>query len=108
MWTGLWSLGAMWRKMIQFWEIMEHQNPDNEHLDDQTSMVTRQKSTSRAPHKILKKMFNRNITEEKLRIFSIFNIQGSSMLPYGWLAKSLSWEQGTPVQGQIFGGRKKP
>ena len=27
MWTGLWSLGAMWRKMIQFWEIMEHQKP---------------------------------------------------------------------------------
>ena len=58
MWTGLWSLGAMWRKMIQFWEIMEHQNLDNEHLDDHTSMVTRQKSTFKAPHKILKKMFN--------------------------------------------------
>ena len=29
------------------------------------------------------------------------------MLPYGWLAKSLSWEQGTPVQEQFFGGRKK-
>ena len=28
------------------------------------------------------------------------------MLPYGWLAKSLSWEQGTPVQGQIFWDEK--
>ena len=86
MWTGLWSLGAMWRKMIQFWEIMEHQNPDNEHLDDQTSMVTRQKSTSRAPHKILKKMFNRKHNREKVENF--FNIQ------YSWQLNAPIWVAG--------------
>ena len=95
MWTGLWSLRAMWHKMIQFWEIMAHRMLCNENLDRPTSMMTLRKSIIPAVHKCIRQLYKPchsfNIYVflwiQKIQFF-FFNIlwagsPGSSMIPDG-------------------------